>query len=283
MYKRKTANILRIVLISIWVIACMFPIYWTFVTSLKNQIDIYNGPYFFPGGDFSPTTSAWEFLLNQDNTIFWRSLVNSLLISTASSFVALVIGALAAYGLSRYEYNYLGRNSDGITQTILSQRMMPPIVAVIALFIIFSKLKLIDSVIGMIIIYTWMNLPITIYLLKDFFEGIPKELEQAAAVDGYSKWGQIKKIVLPLAAPGLATSFTLAFNFAWNEFLFSLILTFQKAQTIPVLISSLNAQMKPEWSIISALGIIAIIPPVLIAIFMDKHLVKGLSFGSANK
>lgn len=205
------------------------------------------------------------------------------MIALVSSVLALVIGAMAAYGLTRYEYNILGKDSDGLAFMILSQRMMPPIVAVLAMFILFSKLNLLDSNLGMIIIYTWMNLPITVYLLKDFFAGIPQDLEYAAAIDGYSKWEQIRKIVLPLAAPGLATCFTLAFNFAWNEFLFSLILTFQKSNTIPVLISSLNAQEKPQWAMISALGIIAVIPPSIIAIFMDKYLVKGLSFGSATK
>jgi multiple sugar transport system permease protein len=283
MKKGRKVKALRIVLITIWIIAVSFPIYWTVLTSFKLQVDIYGGPFFLPGIDFKPSTAAWSYLFTEGAQNFWLCLKNSVVVSLVSSVFALVIGAMAAYGLSRYQYNYLGMGSDGIAGTILSQRMMPPIVAVIALFIMFSFFDLLDKVSGLIIVYTWMNLPITVYLLKDFFAGIPYELEQAAAVDGYSKFHQIRKIVLPLAAPGLATSFTLAFNFAWNEFLFSLILSYQKAQTIPILISSLNAQMKPEWSIISALGVIAIIPPTIIAIVMDKYLVRGLSFGSASK
>ena len=279
---KKKSGILRTVLIIIWIICVTFPIYWTIITSFKTQIDIYSGPYFFPGIDFVPTTAAWDYLL-KGNTIFILNLKNSIITSLVSSMLALIIGAMAAYGLSRYEYHIMGQDRDGLAFTILSQRMMPPIVAVIALYIMFSQLHLLDSLVGLIIVYTWMNLPITVYLLKDFFAGIPRELEQAAAVDGYSKFDQIRKIVLPLAAPGLATCFTLAFNFAWNEFLFGLIMTFQNAQTIPVLISSMNAQMKPEWAIISALGVLAIIPPTIIAIVMDKYLVPGLSFGSASK
>lgn len=279
---KKNSGILRTVLIILWIVCISFPIYWTVVTSFKTQVDIYSGPYFFPGIDFTPSTAAWDYLL-KDNNIFFMDLKNSIIVSLVSSVLALAIGAMAAYGLSRYDYNIMGQDSDGLAFTILSQRMMPPIVAVIALYIMFSKLGLLDSLLGLIIVYTWMNLPITVYLLKDFFAGIPTELEHAAAVDGYSKIDQIRKIVLPLAAPGLATCFTLAFNFAWNEFLFGLIMTFQKAQTIPVLISSMNAQMKPEWSIISALGVVAIIPPTIIAIAMDKYLVQGLSFGSASK
>ena len=283
MKKGMKVKALRSVLITIWIIAVTFPIYWTVLTSFKQQVDIYSGPYFLPGVDFTPSVSAWNYLFTEGAQNFWLCLKNSITISLVSSVFALIIGAMAAYGLSRYKYKYLGMDSDGIASTILSQRMMPPIVAVIAIFIMFSSLNLLDSIGGLIIVYTWMNLPITVYLLKDFFAGIPYELEQAAAVDGYSKFHQIRKIILPLAAPGLATSFTLAFNFAWNEFLFSLILSYQKAQTIPILISSLNAQMKPEWSIISALGVIAIIPPAIIAIVMDKYLVQGLSFGSASK
>lgn len=283
MKKGRKVKALRVVMITIWIIAVTFPIYWTVLTSFKQQVDIYGGPFFFPGIDFKPSTAAWTYLFTSNSQNFWLCLKNSIVISLISSIIALVIGAMAAYGLSRYKYKYLGMDSDGIASTILSQRMMPPIVGVIALFIMFSSLNLLDTVGGLIIVYTWMNLPITVYLLKDFFAGIPTELEQAAAVDGYSKFQQIRKVVLPLAAPGLATSFTLAFNFAWNEFLFTLILSYQKAQTIPILISSLNAQMKPEWSIISALGVIAIIPPTIIAIAMDKYLVQGLSFGSASK
>ena len=283
MKQNKGAQIARVIVITIWIICVTFPIYWTLITSFKSQVDIYGGPYYLPGFDFTPNTSAWEYLFTTGSQSFFLGLKNSIIVSLVSSVLALVIGAMAAYGLSRYQYNYLGKDSDGLAFLILSQRMMPPIVAVIALFIMFSSLSLLDTLGGMILVYTWMNLPITVYLLKDFFAGIPPELEQAAAVDGYSKFDQIRKIVLPLAAPGLATCFTLAFNFAWNEFLFALILTFQKAQTIPVLISSMNAQMKPEWSIISALGIVAIIPPTIIAVVMDKYLVKGLSFGSASK
>lgn len=283
MKKGRKVKALRVLLITIWIIAVTFPIYWTVLTSFKQQVDIYGGPFFLPGVDFKPSTTAWTYLFTSDSQNFWLCLRNSIVISLVSSIFALIIGAMAAYGLSRYKYKYLGMDNDGIASIILSQRMMPPIVAVIALFIMFSSLKLLDSVLGLIIVYTWMNLPITVYLLKDFFAGIPSELEYAAAVDGYSKFHQIRKIVLPLAAPGLATSFTLAFNFAWNEFLFTLILSYQKAQTIPILISSLNAQMKPEWSIISALGVIAIIPPAIIAIVMDKYLVQGLSFGSSSK
>lgn len=279
----RTSRVLRIILIAIWIICVTFPIYWTLITSFKSQVDIYGGPYYFPGIDFTPTTAAWKYLFTTGSDSFFLGLKNSLIISLVSSVLALVIGAMAAYGLSRYQYHILGQDSEGLAFTLLSQRIMPPIVAVIALFIMFSSLNLLDSLGGMILVYTWMNLPVTVYLLKDFFAGIPQELEHAAAVDGYSKFAQIRKIVLPLAAPGLATCFTLAFNFAWNEFLFALILTFQKAQTIPVLISSMNAQMKPEWAIISALGIVAIIPPTIIAVVMDKYLVKGLSFGSASK
>lgn len=281
--KGRASQPLRVILIAIWIVCVTFPIYWTLITSFKSQVDIYGGPYYLPGVDFTPNTSAWEYLLTTGSGSFFLGLKNSIIVSLVSSVLALVIGAMAAYGLSRYSYHYLGRDSDGLAFLILSQRMMPPIVAVIALFIMFSSLNLLDTLGGMILVYTWMNLSIIVYLLKDFFAGIPPELEHAAAVDGYSKFDQIRKIVLPLAAPGLATCFTLAFNFAWNEFLFALILTFQKAQTIPVLISSLNAQMKPEWSIISALGIVAIIPPTLIAVLMDKYLVQGLSFGSAGK
>ncbi|GGF93536.1 carbohydrate ABC transporter permease [Paenibacillus abyssi] len=272
----KWGSILRIAFLTLWMLFILFPLYWTVITSFKVPTDIYGQPTYIPGIDFTPTTSAWTYLFGEGKDRFLMGFMNSILIGLISSFFALVIGAMAAYGLARYKYKYGPMRNDDIAFTILSQRMMPPIVAAIALFIMFRFFGLLDTKLGMIIIYTWMNIPITVFLLKDYFAGISADLEHAAAIDGYSKFDQIRKIVLPLAKPGLASAFLLSFIFAWNEFLIALILTFQDAQTFPVFISGLNAQMEPKWSIISATGVVAILPPTLIAILMDKYIVSGL-------
>lgn len=274
--KSKWGSTLRTIFLTLWMLFILFPLYWTIVTSLKLPTDIYGQPTYIPGVDFTPSLSAWTYLFGEGQDRFLSGFLNSIWIGLISSFFALVIGAMAAYGLARYKYKYGTMKNDDIAFMILSQRMMPPIVAGIALFIMFRFLGLLDTKFGMIIIYTWMNIPITLFLLKDYFAGISADLEHAAAIDGYSKFDQIRKIVLPLAKPGLASAFLLSFIFAWNEFLIALILTIQNAQTFPVFISGLNAQMEPKWAIISATGVMAILPPAIIAILMDKYIVSGL-------
>ena len=126
----------------------------------------------------------------------------------------------------------------------------------------------------MILIYTIFNLPLALYLMKDFFTGIPQELEQAAAVDGYGKFDQIFRIVLPLASPGMAVAYMLSFFFVWNEFLFALMLTFDSANTLPVIITSWNTRMEPKWWFLSAVSILAIVPPCGLAVLLDRFLVE---------
>ena len=156
----------------------------------------------------------------------------------------------------------------------MSQRIMPPIVSVLAFFIIFKTFGLLDTHVGMILVYTVFNLPLALYILKDFFAGIPQELEQAAAVDGYGKFDQIVRVVLPVAAPGLAAAYMLSFFFVWNEFLFALMLTFDSANTLPVIITSWNTRMEPKWWFLSAVSMLAIIPPCILAVLLDRFFME---------
>ena len=192
------ARLVRICLLVLWGIFAGFPVYWMAITAFKNQRDIYQGPYFFPFVDFTPTGRAWEFMMGTARDDVLRGLKNSLLLAGVSSFIAVVLGAFAAYGLARYKYKYGPYRNNDLAFLIVSQRIMPPIVAVIALFAMFKAVSLIDTTVGMIIAYTWFNLPLTVFLLTDFMNRIPIEIEQAAAIDGYGKVAQIWKVVLPV-------------------------------------------------------------------------------------
>lgn len=273
------AGIRRFVLLALWGLFAVFPVYWMVITAFKQQRDIYQGPYVAPGLDFTPTTRSWEYIAGPGRDQLMLGLGNSLLFSAVSAFLAVVIGAFAAYGLARYTYRYGPLKNNDLSFMIVSQRMMPPVVAVIALFAMFRFVGLLDTHLGMIIVYTWFSLPLTVFLLTDFMNRIPVDIEQAAAIDGYGKLAQIWKVMLPLAMPGMAAAYLLSFFFIWNDFLLALMLTFREAMTLPIVITALSAQMEPRWWLISALGLLAIIPPAIAAIVLDRFMERQVLRG----
>ena len=277
--RRPGSRLLRTGLLALWGLFAGFPVYWMAVTAFKQPRDIYQGPYFIPFVDFTPTLRAWEYIAGPARETVFHGLVNSLLFSAGSAFVAVVLGAFAAYGLARYSYKYGPWRNDDLSLLIVSQRIMPPIVAVIALFAMFRAAQLLDTRVGMVIAYTWFNLPLTVFLLTDFMRRIPVELEQAAALDGYGKFAQIWKVVLPLAMPGLAAAYLLAFFFSWNDFILALMLTFRDAVTLPIVITNLSAQMEPRWWLISAIGLLAMVPPIVAVSLLDRFIERRVLHG----
>ncbi len=271
--------VIRILLIGSWILFALFPIYWMVITAFKAPKDIYGGPFYFPKIDFEVAVLSWNWLFTEGRDTLISALINSIVFATLSSLFVVGIASFSAYGLARFRYRYGKLRNNDLLFLILSQRMMPPIVAIFGLFLIYKFLGLLDSRPGMVLLYMWFNLPLAVFLLRDFFAGIPLEIEQAAAVDGYTKMQQLFKFIFPMAKPALAATYMLCFIFAWNEFLGALIITFERAQTLPVLIAGMISQMEPMWWIISALGIISIIPPAILAIFLDKYLARGLLFG----
>lgn len=271
---------MRRVLLTFWLAFALFPIYWTIVTAFKTPIDIYQGPKYLPFIDFRPTLMSWQRLVGPQNFQFSSDFVNSLLYASASALLSVLFGAFAAYGLAQYRYKFGFYKNDDIAYLLISQQFMPPIVAVLAIYIIYQNIGLLDSRLGMILAYTAFDLPLSIFLLRNFFEQIPVELEQAAAIDGYGKMQRLLRVVFPLAAPGLAAAYMICFIFSWNDFLFALILTFNRATTLPIMITNLNTQMQPMWWLLSAVGITVMIPPVIVAVFLDQFMQRQVLRGS---
>jgi multiple sugar transport system permease protein len=276
---RSASGWTRRALLFFWACFALGPLYWTVTTALKRQVDIYDGPRYVPFVDFDPSLTSVRTLFGPANAGFIPRFWNSVVFASVSSALAVVLGGVAAYGLARYRYRYGPYKNDDLSFLIVSQRIMPPIVSVLALYVVFVELHLLDKSSGMIIAYTAMNLPLTVYLLRSFFEAIPVELEHAAALDGYSTLARLAKVVFPLAAPGLAAAFLLSFFFAWNDFLFSLMLTFNNAQTLPLYITSLNAQSQPQWWLIAAVGLVALIPPAIVTAVLDRFMARQVLVG----
>jgi len=273
------SRVIRYVMIGLWTGFALFPIYWTLVTSFKEPVDIYNGPKFIPFVDFHPSGRSWNMLFGPMLGDLLKHFYNSFIFATASSAISVALGGVAAYGLARYRYKYGFYKNDDLSFLIVSQRIMPPIVAVLAFYIMFANLRLLDTTVGMILAYTAFNLPLAVFLLRSFFEAIPPEIEEAAACDGYGKFRRLALVVFPLAGPGLAAAFMLCFYFAWNDFLFALMLTFRDAQTIPLMITNLNTQSEPLWWLISAVGLVTVVPPAIITVFLDRFTQRQVLLG----
>ena len=269
----------RYIPLIVWSIFVVFPLYWVVITAFKNNDTIYNGARFLPFVDFKPDLGAWSSILGGDNSVL-APLWHSLVAVTVSTLIAMFVGTLAAYGLARYELKFLWMKSRDVSFFIISQRMMPPVVAVMAFFIIFRHLALLDTLTGMTIVYIGYALPLVVWFMQNYFRQVPISLEEAALTDGASRFAIFWRIALPLTAPGLIATFLLAFSFSWNDFLFAVMLTETNATTIPIAIAQQQGQLGTAWWNICAISIISMVPMIAAAIFLQKRLVTGLLGGS---
>jgi multiple sugar transport system permease protein len=250
----------------------VFPIYWTFVTAFKFPRDAFTyPPKYLPYVQFEPTLFAWRDVGlikdptqrgTHDPTSILNTLRNSVITAVGSTAVSVILGSLAAYGLARFEFKRW-KNRD-IAFFILSQRMLPPIVLVIPYFILYTRLGLIDTWHGLIIAHTVANLPFVVWIMRGFFRGIPKELEDSARIDGCSHFQALRKIILPLSLPGLA----------------AITLTFRRAQTFPTLVAGLTHGSAALWWDISAMLLLAIVPVFIFIIIFQRYIVAGLTLGA---
>jgi len=263
-----------LIIFAIWT---LFPVIWAVITSFKEPGDSYE-PTFIPYKQFKPTLYAWReaFINTRDRTLL--SLRNSIIIATLSSAVVLLVGAFAGYSLARYDFKKW-KNKD-IALWILSNRMFPPVAVMIPYFMIMQYLHLLDSLLGIIMVHVTMNLPLSVWLMLDFFSELPKDLEEAAMIDGCGHLKAFFYIALPIAAPGLVAVYVLSFIFSWNEFLFVIVLGFKKAMTLPVLIAGSATVRGLEFWKVSSLSILAIIPPVILALVLSRYIVRGLTLGA---
>jgi multiple sugar transport system permease protein len=265
----------------LWSLVVIVPLYWTVVTSLKNPIDVNRGPKYIPGVDFTATLDNWTYFFVAEWRSFSSQYFNSIFVSIVSSIVCLAIGSLAAYALTRFQYR-IGkmRNSD-IAFWFVSQRILPPVVVVIPLYVLYQFLHIHDTKFGLILAYATFNLPFVVWLMRDYFLGIPAELEESAYIDGCSKFEAFWRITLPLSAPGLVATFLFIIVFAWNEYLIANFLTQTlNSATMPLLVTAQNAQRGPQWWSISVLTIVVIAPVSVLAFFLERYISRGLLVGA---
>jgi len=255
--------------------AALTPIYWLITISLKREIDQFASPPLWFG--FAPTSRHYAGIFAHD--AFGRYFLNSAIVSTCSTLAAIVLGVPAAYGLVRFPWP---RDwARGISFWILSNRMLPPIVTIIPMFLMLRQVRLLNSLTGLVLVDTALNLPFVVWMMRGFIEELPREIEEAAMLDGESRLGVLLRIVLPLVRPGLSATAVFCLIVAWNEFLFALILSqTQSAMTVPVGIAAHVTQYEIQWGAMSAAGVVAMLPVLIFAAAAQRYFVRGLSLGA---
>jgi multiple sugar transport system permease protein len=280
---RKRRGRLKIKNIILWIIIivatawCLFPFYWAIITSFKPRAVILTTPSLLPWVQFQPTIFNWidEFTRAQEIA---KAVTNSIILSIGAAAVAVTLGTMAGYGLARYRF-YGWKNRD-MTMWFLSQRFLPPVVTVIPFAVMMQILHLTDSLPALILANATFTIPFAVLVMRDVFKDLPRELEESAWVDGASHWQAFWHIALPLAAPAVAAAAVICFAFAWNEFLFALVLTYDHAIPVTVVIAGLEHTQGIQFSAVATRLLICIIPPALLALTAQRYIVRGLTFGA---
>jgi multiple sugar transport system permease protein len=265
------ANIARTLLLGSFLIFTFAPLYWMFITSIKPSDDyLAVPPVWFPT---EPT------ILHYTAALFayrgFDGLINSIIISLLATLLSTVFGTLMAYSLARF-------NTGGqhLSFWVLSQRFLPPIATVLPIFLIYRALGLHDTHFGLIIAYTVFTLPVTVWMMFAYFRQMPRSLEEAALVDGCTRWQSLWRVAIPLAAPGIVAAAVFAFIACWTEFFFALILTSRSAFTLPTVFRAFLGFQGAQYGEASALSMVSLVPSIILGILVQRHLVRGLTLGA---
>ena len=294
------------VLVVVYALVTILPLVWIVATGFKSSSDAIAYP---PKLLFEPTLEGYvnlfttqtrqtpQFLAENPPETWYERIVadkglaiagpsrfgerflNSVIIGFGSTFLAVFLGTLAAYAFSRYRVPL----KDDLLFFILSTRMMPPIAVAIPIFLMFRQLGLSDTHLGMILLYTAVNLSLSVWLLKGFIDEIPREYEEAALIDGYTRFQAFVKVVLPQAAAGIASTAIFCLIFAWNEYAFAVLLTSGTAQTAPPFIPTIIGVGGQDWPAVAAGATLFLVPVMVFTILLRRHLLRGITFGAVRK
>jgi len=248
----------------------LFPVYWLFIMAVKTPEEVFASPPIW----WPSTLSLENFaVLFRDGDV--RTIWNSVVIAGVSTAIAMFLGTIAAYSLARFR-----TGGENLAIWIISQRMIPPIAIVFPIFLGFALIGLNDTYLGLILLYTAFNLPYVIWMMRGYVEDVPIELEESALVDGLSRWQTLLKVVFPMVRTGLFATAVFTFIFAWNEFIFALILTRNEVMTFPVQVSHYFGQQQTFWAKIGAMSVLGTLPVFVTVAMAQKLLVRGISLGA---
>ena len=269
--RRKRALVVWRTLAAVALTTCfLFPIYWLFMISFKTPEEIFAFPPRWWPSHIQFDNYAVLFK-DGDAVTVW----NSLVVASASTVLAMLLGTLCAYSLARFR-----TGGVHLSNWIISQRMVPPIAVVFPIFLMYVFLGWVDTYLGLILVYTAFNLPYVIWMMRGYILDIPVSLEEAALVDGWTRWQVLWKVVMPMARAGLFATAILTFIFAWNEFLFALVLTRTEVATYTVQVTHYFGGQSGFWAKISAMSVLGTLPIFVVVAFMQRYLVRGISLGA---
>jgi multiple sugar transport system permease protein len=261
----------RILYLGFYLLFLLLPLYWMIITSIKPSNDyLAVPPVWFPS---EPTLVHYTAALFAYRGL--QGLINSIVISLAATVLSAFFGTLMAYSLARF-------NTGGqhLSFWVLSQRFLPPIAVILPIFLIYRSLHLTDTHLGMIIAYTVLTLPVSVWMMYAYFLQMPRSLEEAALVDGCSRWRAFVRVAVPLAAPGIVAAAVFAFIACWTEFFFALILTSRNAFTLPTVFRAFLGFQGAQYGEASALSVVSLAPSIMLGILVQRHLVRGLTLGA---
>ncbi len=263
-------RLLSYVVLIIASIVTLFPLYWMISLSFQPSILAWSYP---PSFIFVPTLENYVMVFVERG--FARWLLNSIIVTSGATALSIILGSLAAYALARFNI----RGANNIAMWILSIRMFPPITVILPLYVLYSQWGLFDTHIGLILAHCILLLPYAVWMLYGFFKEVPKELDEAAEIDGASKMSILFRVIIPVSRSGIAATAILCAIFSWNDFIFAFSLTSNVAKTLMVPISGFLGDYVWEWSAFYAAGTVAVVPMIVLGIAAQKYLARGMTFG----
>jgi multiple sugar transport system permease protein len=267
----------EIIALTLFAIVMLFPVVWMLETALKDTKDIYAVPA--KVFSFGPTLDHFKDVFSSDSPVL-SGFKNSVIVASSSTIIATLFGVPAAWAYSRFN---IPAKKDQLF-FILSTRFMPPVVVVIPVFLMFRDLNLLDTQLGLILVYSAFNLPFTIWMMKGFVDEVPEEYEDAAMLDGFSRFEAFWRVILPLLIPGIAATAVFALIFSWNEFVFSIFLiTSPDTRTAPAAIAGLIGGTTVDWGLVAASAMVFAIPVLVFAFLVRKYLVAGVTLGAVRR
>ena len=263
--------------IAFWSMFVVAPFLWALSTSFKDFNSVTGGATYIPWVDFEPSLEGWKVLVRspaQGGINIIEPYLNSIFVTCMASLISIILGTLAAYALSRFTFKAGFIKNNDITFFFISQRIMPPVVLSIPFFIMLGFLGLLDSMVGLILVYIVLLMPIAVWIMVDFFNKVPREIDETALIDGCNPYQAFFKVVLPNSIPGLIVAGLFCMIFGWTDFFFAFILTFTEVQLLPVAIVALNSSITPWWSL-SASALVSVAPLIIVAFLVERYLSKG--------
>ncbi len=256
------------VMIALVCLAFFFPLFWVGSSAFKTQSQIVASP---PVWIFHPTMANLQRVLGDEN--FFAYLLHSTIIAVGATSLSLILGVPAAYSISRFRQTTFG-------VIILVARLMPGISLLLPWYIIFSRMHLIDTYTALIASHIMIALPLVVWIMINFFDGIPRALEESAMVEGATRQGAFFHVLLPLTGPGIITATTLSFIFSWNNFMFSLVLASRRTKTLPIAIYNFVSYAEISWGDVMAAAVVIIAPAIVLTMIFQRYVVRGLTVGA---